>query len=263
MAVATGLIDAFAAAAQRSDSEFELALLVAGFINPGLPAGVSQQRLGELVRTLQQQPCEGLDDLLSGMRAQGFGQHALQQVTLQHSHVGWVLEHKQGLPIALAVVLVECARRCGMTGHGVNFPGHFLVQVGEDLVDPLRMEKVSSAQLQGRGLSDAELSQLLQPATPQALGLRMLNNLKSLFVGEQDWQQALDLLDCQLALAHTDSELVGLLHFERGEMWGQIGAVRVAQDAYEACLAATTNTDLASKANARIAGLDGLGETLH
>lgn len=263
MAVAAELIQAFADAAERSESEFELALLVAAFVDPEVQAEAVHNALQDVVQGMPSAPPGAPHELLTGLLAQGYGQHALQQVTLQHSHIGWALQQKQGLPIALAVVLIECARRCGFNSYGINFPGHFLVQVGEELVDPLRMQAVSAEQLKGSGLTDTELVQMLQPCTAQALGLRMLNNLKSVFVSQQNWQQALDLLDCQLALARTDTEMVALLHFERGEMWEQVGAVRVAKDAYQACLTATASAEVANKANARIAGLDGLNETLH
>ncbi len=256
-------MDEFAAAAGRQDSEFELALLVARLLEPELQPQAVDTALRDLLNTMRLPGQTSAADLLQALRVQGFGQHALQQVGVQHSHVGWVLEHKQGLPIALAVVLMACARHYGLNSYGINFPGHFLVQVDDGLVDPLRMQPVTTAQLQDSGLSDAELQQFLQPASPQALGLRMLNNLKANFINQQQWQYALELLDCQLAMTRTDTEMAALLQFERGELWEQIGAVRVAKDAYEACMATATNTELVNKANARIAGLDGIDETLH
>ena len=39
-----------------------------------------------------------------------------------------VLERRTGIPITLALVYMEVARRAGLTVEGVNFPGHFLVR---------------------------------------------------------------------------------------------------------------------------------------
>ena len=39
-----------------------------------------------------------------------------------------VLDRRTGIPITLALVYMEVARRAGMRVEGVNFPGHFLVR---------------------------------------------------------------------------------------------------------------------------------------
>jgi regulator of sirC expression with transglutaminase-like and TPR domain len=258
-----GLVDDFARVASSADAELEIALLVARFIEAEFDVTDAVGALDTVFASLQQQRCEDLPALLGGLSQLGFGNQPLRQVNILHSHIGWVIQHKQGLPIALAVVLIECARRLSLQSHGINFPGHFLVQVGESLVDPLRMELVTMAQLDNSGLTAAEQQRFLQPASAQALGLRMLNNLKNIFTNAQDWHRVLDVLDCQLALAGTDSGMAGLLHFERGEMWEQAGVASIARDAYQACLDADVSSEMAGKAMARIAALDGRDETLH
>src|SRR5579862_7838642 len=40
-----------------------------------------------------------------------------------------VLDRRMGIPITLAIVYCEVARRLGVPAHGVGFPGHFLVRV--------------------------------------------------------------------------------------------------------------------------------------
>ena len=40
-----------------------------------------------------------------------------------------VLERRLGIPISLAVVYCEVARRVGVPAYGVGFPGHFLVRI--------------------------------------------------------------------------------------------------------------------------------------
>ena len=263
MPSAMGLVDDFTRAAALADGEFEIASLVARFIEPDYDVTVAERTLDGMFENLRQQGCDDLPALLAGLTDLGFGQQPLRQVNTLHSHIGWVMQNKQGLPISLAVVLIACARRLHLQSYGINFPGHFLVQVGDSLVDPLRMQLVSLAQLDSSGLSGEELHRFMQPASAQALGLRMLNNLKNVYAKVQDWHRVLDALDCQLGLAGADSDMAGLLHFERGEMWEQAGVASIARDAYRACLDAGVSRDLAAKATARLAALDGRDETLH
>ncbi len=40
-----------------------------------------------------------------------------------------VVERKTGIPITLAIIYCEIARRAGIPAYGVGFPGHFLVRI--------------------------------------------------------------------------------------------------------------------------------------
>jgi regulator of sirC expression with transglutaminase-like and TPR domain len=257
------LAEDFARLATAADGEFEMALTVARFIDAQTQTAAVHAALDTLLEQLSEPACNDVAAMLEGLVRCGYGRQVLRQVDAMHSHIGWVLQQKQGLPISLAVLLVVCARRLGFDSCGINFPGHFLVRVDDIYVDPLRMEAVPMEQLNSRGLNDMDFQTLLQPATVQALGLRMLNNLKTLYGNAQDWHRVLDLLDCQLALVRDDAGMAGLLHFERGEMWEQAGAARIARDAYQICLESDVSSDLRDKALARIAALDGRDETLH
>ena len=46
----------------------------------------------------------------------------------RNSFLNEVLDRRTGIPISLAVVYMEVARRAGLQVEGVNFPGHFLVR---------------------------------------------------------------------------------------------------------------------------------------
>ena len=46
----------------------------------------------------------------------------------RNSFLNEVLDRRTGIPITLALVYMEVARRAGITVEGVNFPGHFLVR---------------------------------------------------------------------------------------------------------------------------------------
>lgn len=47
----------------------------------------------------------------------------------RNSFLNEVLDRRTGIPITLALVYMEVARRAGIDAEGVNFPGHFLVRV--------------------------------------------------------------------------------------------------------------------------------------
>src|SRR5213080_5101258 len=58
----------------------------------------------------------------------------------RNSYLNDVLERRTGIPITLAVVLIETGARLGLSITGVGFPGHFLVRVegdaGSVVLDP-------------------------------------------------------------------------------------------------------------------------------
>ena len=47
----------------------------------------------------------------------------------RNSFLNEVLDRRTGIPISLAIVYLEVARRAGLRAEGVNFPGHFLLRV--------------------------------------------------------------------------------------------------------------------------------------
>src|SRR5687767_15977290 len=51
----------------------------------------------------------------------------------RNSCLNEVLDRKTGIPITMALIYIEVARRAGLRAEGVNFPGHFLVRTLNDL----------------------------------------------------------------------------------------------------------------------------------
>ena len=49
-----------------------------------------------------------------------------------------------GIPITLALVFIDVARRAGLAVEGVNFPGHFLVRCLPDRDDQVDAARCSS-----------------------------------------------------------------------------------------------------------------------
>ena len=122
----------------------------------------------------------------------------------RNSFLNEVLDRRTGLPITLAVVYMEVARRAGLRVDGVNFPGHFLLRVplpepgDEDavIVDPFHggaiLSEYDCRQLLRQHVGDEAAFDpaLLHPATRRDIVVRMLVNLKRLYVRMRSFPQA-------------------------------------------------------------------------
>ena len=185
-------------------------------------------------------------------------------VTIAHSDLNFVLEYRQGIPISLAVLLLEASRRVGLSGFGVNFPGHFLVNIEDVLIDPLSFTQISEQHLSQMTKQVGESPhKLLRPATVQMIALRMLNNIKAQYVVQKNFANALEVVDLQLASSGDQAELVSSLHFERGEYWQQLGLSAAAHDAYLLCAQRCPYPHLAEKARERAQQIAGNDDTFH
>jgi len=90
----------------------------------------------------------------------------------ENSMLDRVLARRRGLPILLAVVYAEVARRAGIALAGVGLPGHFVVgHFGAD--PPVLLDPFAG----GAPVEDAVPAALLHPWPATAIAMRMLNNL--------------------------------------------------------------------------------------
>jgi regulator of sirC expression with transglutaminase-like and TPR domain len=130
----------------------------------------------------------------------------------RNSFLNEVLDRRTGIPISLAVIYLEVARRAGVRIEGVNFPGHFLVRLpasaGSDdlIVDPFHggalLSEVDCRQLLRQHVGDEAAFDraLLATATRQQIVVRMLVNLKRLYVRMRSFPQARFIADLLLAV---------------------------------------------------------------
>jgi regulator of sirC expression with transglutaminase-like and TPR domain len=150
----------------------------------------------------------------------------------RNSFLNDVIDRRTGIPITLAVVYIEVARRAGLHVEGVNFPGHFLMrcpssrQPGPDtddlLMDPFRggslMSEADCRRLLQMSLGDEAVfdRQLLVTAPKRQILIRMLVNLKHVYVKLRSFPQARLASDLLLALdpsALTELRDRGLLAY--------------------------------------------------
>lgn len=146
----------------------------------------------------------------------GFAGNETRYEDPRNSCLNDVLERRTGIPISLSVVYIDVARRAGVALEGVNFPGHFLVRYPariDDLggqhdliIDPFhRGALVSEAdcrRLVERHIgADASYSpDMLATADQRQIFVRMLTNLKRLYVRGRSFPQAHAVTHLLLAL---------------------------------------------------------------
>jgi regulator of sirC expression with transglutaminase-like and TPR domain len=128
----------------------------------------------------------------------------------RNSCLNEVLDRRTGIPITLSVVYMEVAKRAGLQVDGINFPGHFLVrcpeQKGHLIIDPFHAGALLSEHkcrllLQKHVGNEVAFSKsLLAPATRQQIVVRMLLNLKRIYVNMRSFPQARDVTELLLAI---------------------------------------------------------------
>ena len=131
-----------------------------------------------------------------------------------------VIERRRGLPVALGILWLHCARAVGWGAHGVDFPGHFLVALeGQPtrraraaehrqlVVDvfaggvPLAAPSMRSLLKRVEG-PNAELQPgVLHPMSSRNVLIRLQNNIKSRRLASNDLPGALSTIQDMLRIA--------------------------------------------------------------
>jgi regulator of sirC expression with transglutaminase-like and TPR domain len=123
----------------------------------------------------------------------------------RNSYLNEVLDRKLGIPISLAVIYMELAKRINFTIDGIGFPGRFLMKhVAKD------REIVIDAFDLGRILTPHDCQELLdkiyngtaslnpamlQPMGKRAIITRMLYNLKGIYTQREQFHKAISVID--------------------------------------------------------------------
>jgi regulator of sirC expression with transglutaminase-like and TPR domain len=242
--------------ARCSDDRLDLltgALLIARDAHPGLDLGAQRARLDDLARPLAKHRLAGMPPsvqarLLSDYLYVVCGFHGAKAdyYDPRNSFLNEVLDRKTGIPITLAVVYIEVARRLGVEALGVGFPGHFLVRLGARRGDPsadLNEPVIVDPFNHGRLLDSAALagllrrtnvraplsSEMLEPARTRHIVARMLMNLRGIYASRGDGPRLLLTLDRLIdLLPDLSTELL-----ERAKLYEQLGAPGAALADYQ------------------------------
>ena len=122
-----------------------------------------------------------------------------------------VLDRRLGIPISLALVYMEVARRVGFPLFGVGMPGHFLLKhydaAGHSiLIDVFERGVVVTEEDCRQKLNTIYSGQLtlqpefLLPVTRRQMLTRMLNNLRSIYLSRRDFRRAVQVVDLILVI---------------------------------------------------------------
>lgn len=163
----------------------------------------------------------------------GFRGDRLDYYSPSNSLLHQVIERRRGVPLSLAIVMMELGWRVGIPFEGVGFPGHFLVRLtGEPrdlLLDPYKRgmsvheEDCRQMLIETTGGMVEFDQRLIASVSKREMIVRMLNNLKGAWLRRGDDEQALSAVDRLLLIDPDDLPETrdrGLLLFRLGR-WGQ------------------------------------------
>ena len=231
--VAAELKDIFGAPAYRIDLG-RAALMLARIEYPDLDVESYVSQFDQFAKAAPAPPESGyepervIDDLNRYFfGALGFAGNEADYYNPRNSFLSDVIDDRSGIPITLGVVYLEVARRLGLPFYGVGLPGHFVVKYAdgrhEFYVDVFRGGRVlDRAGCQGlvtavRG-EDASLSESdFRAVDSRYILLRMLNNLRNVYLNSRQHRKGLPVLDAIVALAPTAAETLkhrAWLHYE-------------------------------------------------
>jgi regulator of sirC expression with transglutaminase-like and TPR domain len=149
----------------------------------------------------------------------------------RNSFLNDVLDRRLGIPITLSVVYIEIANQLGIPAYGVGLPGHFIVGVQDEpgpiYLDPfhggtrLSMEDCADLVRTTTSYQGDLQPDWLQPVAPLEIIIRMLNNLRFVFIEHESWPEAIKVVE-HLCLLRADLSTLkrdlGLLHYRDGAL---------------------------------------------
>lgn len=216
------------------DAELDLAraaLLVAGEQYPQLPVELYLARLDQLAEEVRGRlgeetaPPVVLQELLATLyERHGFKGNRDAYYDPRNSFLNDVLDRRLGIPLTLGMVLLEVGWRLGLPLEGVNFPHHFLVRYRGDAFD-LLIDPFDGGQVRFEDQAQEFLDRVyggmvrvrpsfLRAANRRDMLVRMLTNLKSLYLNVGDDERAAAALERILLLrpdAVGERRMLGLV----------------------------------------------------
>lgn len=153
-----------------------------------------------------------------------------------------VLEQKRGTPITLSILYIAIGRTIGLPLHGIAFPGHFLVKYAVDdtniILDPFagglslddsELETILKHVCSQNSLPDTSLKELLSTANTREIMVRMLRNLKHIYLQQKRADKAIWATDRILQLM---PELLSEVK-ARGQLYEHLQHYQAAAEDYQ------------------------------
>ena len=161
----------------------------------------------------------------------------------RNSYLNEVLDRRLGIPITLSLVCIEVGRRLEIPLVGVGMPGHFLLKHWDEqelFIDPfnrgiiLSEEECAQRLRQVTQANVAWDSRYLAPVSNREFIVRILRNLKGIYLGREDHRRAVDIIDMLLVLrpdAVEERRDRGLVRYQLGRYVEALDDLRKYTDA--------------------------------
>ncbi len=190
---------------------FEAAVTIAQELDPELDLEQPQSEIDVLAARLRQRFTDDISQIEKLRMLNhffynelGFSGNINDYYSPANSFLHHVIHTRRGIPISLAVIYMELAQQVGIEIQGISFPGHFLMKLtvrsGDIILDPFTGESLSSEALHERLepylaanhlQGETSIAEFLHSADPRDILVRMLRNLKIIFVEQQQWDRLL------------------------------------------------------------------------
>lgn len=230
----------------RDDAAIDLAegaLALAALDRPGVAPDRYRDHIRKLADDVGGRLRAG-DDIRTALNTVVLDTHGYHGDTLtyddiQNANLMRVIDRKKGLPVALGILYLQAARANGHAAHGLNFPGHFLIRLGDGrdrtIVDPFNdgIER-TAADLRELLKVTAGLDAELTPEHYGAVGnrdilIRLQNNIKARHERAGRPEDALRVIDGMLLFAPESL----FLWREAGIVQARLGNLGAAIDAFQ------------------------------
>ena len=193
---------------------------VSRVLNPESDLDWVDKRLIYLANEIQKRE-ETVETMLKVFHEEGFkgvGESNFHEYG--NSDIAQVLESRQGIPITYVAIILGVSDHLTMSSYGVNFPGVFLAQVDDAIVNPLDFSILDyasfTANLVKQNISVPDSPELASNAD---ILKRMFNNLQEVASVKGDVIRRLEFVDYMQLIDPDD----WFSHFKRAEAWVAIG----------------------------------------
>jgi len=167
----------------------------------------------------------------------------------KNSFLNDVIDSRKGIPISLSVIYLELAWNLGLDATGIGFPGHFLVRINDHgkmvYVDAFyrgRVMTTADCMEFWNDISEGELEfqeSFLSSMNKQQILIRMLRNLKSIYLEQKSYRKLIRVMDKLVVLNPRLPEEIR----DRGIIYYQMQAYRLALKDFEGYLSTAPESD--------------------
>ena len=242
--------EAFAAEVKKKEAQLSLAeaaLLMAEHLTGPINRSLYRHLLRDMANTIRPKMAAAGSDR---GRIEMFNHYLFEELRFvgnsdnyyhpHNSFLNVVLDQRRGIPITLSLVYLEIGWRLGLPLVGLGFPGHFMVGYDIDRADPLVIDVFEAGQiltltdcLARFELPETDLilfkQDYIKSASKRAILLRMLLNLKRIYVTLNDWEAGYKTVDLMIKIepdAATEIRDRGLIAYRLDRLQEAIYDIR-------------------------------------